>query len=72
METINEFSTLNIDQDPDDDKIPHADKFLNKIADHKIVEFPINHIPKGLVSLERLFDNNDVAMKVKGSSEILI
>jgi hypothetical protein len=30
---------------------------------------PSNHIPKGLVPLERLFDRNDVVVKVKGSSE---
>jgi hypothetical protein len=37
METIDEFSALPIDQDPNDDKNLHADKFMNKIADHKIV-----------------------------------
>jgi hypothetical protein len=40
--------------------------FLNKIVNHHIVQFPSNHIPKGLVPLERLFDMNDVAVKVKG------
>jgi hypothetical protein len=30
---------------------------------------PSNHIPKGLVPLERLFDRNDVAVKIKGSTE---
>jgi hypothetical protein len=33
------------------------------IVDHHIVQLPSNHIPKGLVPLERLFDNNDVAVK---------
>jgi hypothetical protein len=37
LETIDEFSTLHIDQDLDDDKNMHTDKFLNKIVDHKIV-----------------------------------
>jgi ribonuclease HI len=69
LETMEEFSSLHIDQDHDDTKIPHADIFLNKIADHKIVQLPSNHIPKGLVPLERLFDRNDVVVKVKGSSE---
>jgi hypothetical protein len=69
METVEEFSSLHIDQDHDDTKIPHADIFLNKIADHHIVQFPSNHIPKGLVPLERLFDRNDVVVKVKGSTE---
>ena len=69
LETREEFSTLHIDQEQDDFKNPHADIFLNKIADHKIVQFSSNHIPKGLVPLERLFDRNDVDVKVKGSNE---
>jgi hypothetical protein len=51
LETINEFSALHIDQDSNDDKNMHAHKFLNKIADHKVVHLPSNHIPKGLVPL---------------------
>jgi hypothetical protein len=69
LETKDEFSSLHIDQDSDDDKNMHANKFLNKIADHKIVHFPSNHIPRGLVPLERLFDNNDFDWKVSGSNE---
>jgi hypothetical protein len=42
---------------------------LNKIVDHHIVQLPNNHIPKGLVPLERLFDRNDVAVKGKVSNE---
>jgi hypothetical protein len=69
LETIDEFSALHIDQDSDDDKNQHVGKFLNKIADHKIVQFPRNHIPKGFVPLERLFDNIDVDVKVSGYNE---
>ena len=69
LENVDEFSNLHIDQDQDTKKNPHADIFLNKIVDHKIVQLPSNHIPKVLVSLEILFDRNDVAWKVKGSSE---
>jgi hypothetical protein len=69
LEIVEEFSALHIDQDQDDRKNPHADIFLKKIADHKIVQLPSKHIPKGLVPLERLFDINDVDMKVKGSNE---
>jgi len=32
---------------------------LKKVAGHNIVELKTNHIPKGLVPLERLFDSND-------------
>jgi hypothetical protein len=55
IEAVEEFSSLHTDQDHDDIKCPHADIFLNKIADHKIIQLPSNHIPKGLVPLERLF-----------------
>jgi hypothetical protein len=33
------------------------------------VQLPRNHIPKGLVPLERLFDGNDVALKGKVSTD---
>jgi hypothetical protein len=66
---VGEFSALHIDQDQDTDEIPHDNIFLNKIVDHHIVRLPSNHIPKGLVPLERLFDINDVVVKVKGSTE---
>jgi hypothetical protein len=69
LETVDEFSALHIDQDHDIEESPHADVFLNKIVDHHIVQLPSNHIPKGLVPLERLFDRNDVVVKVKGSIE---
>jgi hypothetical protein len=48
---------------------PPPEVFLNKIANHHIVQLPSNHIPKGLVPLEILFDGNDVAMKLKGLTE---
>jgi hypothetical protein len=69
LETVDEFSTLHIDQDQDSENNPHTDVFLNKIANHHIVQLPSNHILKGLVPLERLFDRNDVAVKVKGSTD---
>jgi hypothetical protein len=69
LETVGEFSALHIDQDPDSGIDPHPDVFLNKIVDHHIVQLPNNHIPKGLVPLERLFDINDVAVKGKVSNE---
>jgi hypothetical protein len=33
------------------------------------VQLPSNHIPKGLVPLERLFDENDVSLKGKVSTD---
>jgi hypothetical protein len=66
LETVDGFFSLHIDQDHDTKKSPRADIFLNKIVDHHIVHLPSKHIPKGLVPLERLFDRNDVVVKVKG------
>jgi hypothetical protein len=69
LESVDEFSTLHIDQDHDSEGDPHANLFLNKIANHHIVQLPRNHIPKGLVPLERLVDGNDVTIKFKGPTE---
>jgi hypothetical protein len=69
LETVDEFSTLHIDQDHDLEITPHANVFLNKIVNHHIVQLPSNHIPKGLVPLEILFDGNDVALKGKVSTD---
>jgi ribonuclease HI len=63
LQSVDEFSALHIDQDPDLESHPHPEVFLNKIANHHIIHLPSNHIPKGLVPLERLFDGNDVAVK---------
>jgi ribonuclease HI len=67
LEAVDEFSALHIDQDHDSESNSHADVFLKKIANHHIVQLPSNHILKGLVPLERIFDSNDVAVKVKRS-----
>jgi ribonuclease HI len=67
LETIDKFFALHIDQDRDSESNPHVDVFLNKITNHHIVQLPRNHIMKGLVPSERLFDKSDVAVKVKGS-----
>jgi hypothetical protein len=69
LEIVDEFSSLHIDQDLDDGQNLHADKFLNKIPNHEIVQLSGNHIPKGMVPLERLFDNNDVVVKMSISKE---
>ena len=69
LKIVDKFSNFHIDRDHDAEESPHADAFLNKIADHHIVQLPSNHIPKGLVPLERLFDINDVVVKVEGSTE---
>jgi ribonuclease HI len=69
LETVEEFSALHIDQDPVSEAKLDAGDFLSKIAERDIVQLPSNHIPKGLVPLERIFDRNDVAIKGKISDD---
>ena len=40
------------------------------IAGQEIIDLKTNHIPRDLVPLERLFDNNDVYLKSDGKMEI--
>jgi ribonuclease HI len=63
LETVEEFSEMHIDQDSVSEEKLDGGNFLNKIAERNIVQLPNNHIPRGLVPLERLFDRNDVALK---------
>jgi ribonuclease HI len=65
LHSVDEFSALHIDQDHDLKSHPHPEVFLNKIVDHHIIRLPRNHILKGLVPLEILFNGNDVAVKGK-------
>jgi hypothetical protein len=60
IEAIDDFSSIHIDQDEDN----HNLNFYNMIVGHKILQLPINHIPKGLVPLERIFNHNDVPVKL--------
>jgi hypothetical protein len=69
LESIDEFFSLHIDQDHDSEGDPPPQVFLNKTANHHIIQLPRNHILKGLVPLERLFDGTDVAVKGEVSDE---
>jgi ribonuclease HI len=66
LKTIEEFSNISIDQDNENDDMEvHAANVLqDNVVGHKIIELKTNHLPKGLVPLERLFDHNDVSRKV--------
>jgi hypothetical protein len=66
----NEFDNLNIDDEYYDDEVDVAaftkeGYFDNQIAGKDIVQLKSNIIPKGLVLLEKLFANNDVARSPK-------
>jgi hypothetical protein len=69
LQSIDDFSTLHIDENPDMEGDHHPGEFLNKIVDHQIIQLPSNYIPRGLIPLERLFDGNDVAVKGKVSGD---
>jgi hypothetical protein len=65
-----EFANLNIDEEycgeeEDADVFENDGYFKNQTAGKDIMQLKNNIIPKGLVSLEKLFDNNDVARSPK-------
>jgi ribonuclease HI/uncharacterized small protein (DUF1192 family) len=65
LQSIDDFSALHIDEDQDPNEEPdhHPEELLNKVANHQIIQLPSNHIPRGLIPLEILFDGNDVPVK---------
>ena len=65
MKTIEEFSNISIDQDDENGEaeIHDVELLQDTVVGHKIIELRKNHMPKGLVPLERLFDHNDVSRK---------
>jgi hypothetical protein len=60
---------VHIDENPEEEDDHHPVELVNKIADHRIIQLPSNHIPRGLIPLERFFDGNDVAVKGKVSGD---
>jgi len=55
---------MQIDQDNETVEEGHQSQPRNKIGQNNIVQLPSNHIQKGLVPLEKLFDHNDVPYKL--------
>jgi hypothetical protein len=66
---MEDFSDLQIDQDNEHDQGAQRPKFRNEIGAHGIVQLSTNHIPKGLVPLERLFYHNDISIKLEKKEE---
>ena len=52
--------TVKIEEIPDDE-LQNNNKLLNHLGDKEIIQLKSNYFPKGLVPLEELFDQNDVA-----------
>jgi hypothetical protein len=66
----NEFENLNVDDEYCDDEVDaitfmREGYFDNQIVGRDIIHLKINIIPKGLVPLEKHFDNNDIARSSK-------
>jgi hypothetical protein len=69
LAVIDEFADLQVDLENEHDEDVDKPKFRRKIVAHEIVQLSTNIIPKGLVPLEKLFDNNDVAIKMEKKEE---
>ena len=63
LQVIDDFSEMKIDQENEALEESPQSQLRNKIGKDSIVQLPSNNIPKGLVPLEKLFDNNDVPYK---------
>ena len=60
LKCIDEFSESLIDVGEESSENDGKTSYENLIASQEIIDLKTNHIPKGLVPLEMLFDNNDV------------
>jgi ribonuclease HI len=71
LQMSDEFANINIDdecccnEDESEDARSNDDPFQNQIVGRDIIQLKNNIIPKGLVPLEKLFDENDVARNPK-------
>ena len=60
-------------QDVDEDGIAETEKLKGSLGGKYIVQLKSNHIPRGLIPLENLFDQNDVVRdpKVKPTENVV-
>jgi ribonuclease HI len=69
LEAVGDFSETHIDQENQNDHIwimqegEDPQEFQEKIANHRMLVLKKNQISKGLIPLERLFDQNDIPLK---------
>jgi hypothetical protein len=69
LAVVGEFSETHADQENQNDSMwimqegEDPETFREKIVDHRMLVLKNNQIPKGLIPLERLFDQNDVPVK---------
>jgi ribonuclease HI len=62
-QVVDEFFDMHIDQENQNVEESKNPKLKRKMGQHDIVQLPNNYIPRGLVPLENLFDQNDVPYK---------
>ena len=71
---MEEFSDIQIDNEKDTAESQNSKSFKKTLARKNTIELKTNFIPKGLVPLERLCDNNDVFLnpdsKIVGESTV--
>lgn len=63
LQVIDEISEMHINQENETIEECNQSKLKDEIVQDNIVQLPSNHIPKGLVPLEKFFDHNDVPYK---------
>jgi hypothetical protein len=69
MEMVDEFSETHIDQENQNDLAwimqegENPEKFQDKISNHHMLLLKNNQIPRGLIPLERLFEQDDIPLK---------
>ena len=69
MECMEEFSKLQIDEEQEKTESGQQQFYKNSMVGQHIIELKNNFIPKGLVPLERIFDNNDVFIKSENKTD---
>lgn len=63
LECVEEFVDMQVDQEEDIVESTEKKSYKDTLVGQKIIELKTNHIPKQLVPLEKLLDNNDVYLK---------
>jgi hypothetical protein len=69
LESIDEFAETHVDQENQNDPIwimqegEDPQEFHDKIVNHRMLVLKNNQIPKGLIPLERLFNQDDIPSK---------
>ena len=65
FENLSAYQMNMFEKDDNAESIPDSHGYLTQLAGKEIIQLKNNTIPKGLVPLEELFDDNDVAKNTK-------